>query len=90
MARGLLKQFHFEIKDTTVNEWGWVPEYKKALEHQLGVGALEKFNQSAKNYKTYSLKILKVCKKKPISFEVFGDTFNEMLRQAMVINSWGK
>ena len=43
----------------------------------------------AKNYKTYSLKILKVCKKKPISFEVFGDTFNEMLRQAMIINSWG-
>ena len=25
----------------------------------------------AKNYKAYSLKILKVCKKKPISFEVF-------------------
>jgi len=43
----------------------------------------------AKNYKAYSLKILKVCKKKPISFEVFGDTFEEMLRQAMVINSWG-
>ena len=43
----------------------------------------------AKNYKTYSLKILKICKKKPISFEVFGDTFNEMLRQALVINSWG-
>ena len=44
----------------------------------------------AKNYKNYSLKILKVCNKKPISFEVFGDTFNEMLRQAMIINSWGK
>ena len=43
----------------------------------------------AKNYKNYSLKILKVCKKKPISFEVFGDTFDEMLRQAMIINSWG-
>ena len=43
----------------------------------------------AKNYKSYSLKILKVCKKKPISFEVFGDTFDEMLRQAMIINSWG-
>ena len=43
----------------------------------------------AKNYKTYSLKILKICKKKPISFEVFGDTFDEMLRQAMIINSWG-
>ena len=43
----------------------------------------------AKNYKAYSLKILKVCKKKPISFEVFGDTFNEMLRQSIIINSWG-
>jgi len=43
----------------------------------------------AKNYKSYSLKILKVCKKKPISFEVFGDSFDEMLNQAMIINSWG-
>tara|TARA_B100000378_G_scaffold161149_1_gene129826 strand:- start:1006 stop:1665 length:660 start_codon:yes stop_codon:yes gene_type:complete len=41
-------QFHIEIKDTTVNEWGCVPEYKKALEDQLGDGALEKFDQSAK------------------------------------------
>tara|TARA_Y100001936_G_scaffold207620_1_gene212642 strand:- start:2 stop:544 length:543 start_codon:yes stop_codon:yes gene_type:complete len=42
-------QFHIEIKDSTVNEWGCVPEYKKALEDQLGDGALEKFDQSAKN-----------------------------------------
>jgi len=41
-------QFHIEIKDTTVNEWGCVPEYKKALEDQLGEGALEKFDRSAK------------------------------------------
>ena len=41
-------QFHIEIKDKTVNEWGCVPEYKKALENQLGDGALEKFDQSAK------------------------------------------
>ena len=41
-------QFHIEIKNTTVNEWGCVPEYKKALEDQLGDGALEKFDQSAK------------------------------------------
>ena len=33
----------------------------------------------AKNYKDYSLKILKVCKKKPISFEVFADEPKEML-----------
>ena len=44
----------------------------------------------AKNYRNYSLKLLKVCKKKPISLEVFGDTFDQMLRQAMIINSWGK
>ena len=44
----------------------------------------------AKNYKQYSLKILKVCKKKPISFEVFADNFKDMLKQAYEINSWGK
>jgi len=44
----------------------------------------------AKNYKNYSLKLLKVCKKKPISLEVFGDSFEEMYRQAIIINSWGK
>ena len=45
-------QFHIEIKATTVNEWGCVPEYKKALEGQLGDGALEKFDQSAKDNMT--------------------------------------
>ena len=44
----------------------------------------------AKNYKNYSLKILKTCKKKPISFEVFADNPKEMLKQAYKINSWGK
>mgnify|MGYP001318555177 CR=1 FL=1 len=44
----------------------------------------------AKNYKNYCLKILKVCKKKPISFEVFADDPSEMLDQAHKINSWGK
>ena len=42
-------QFHIEIKNTTVNEWGCVPEYKSALEEQLGVGALEKFDKEAKS-----------------------------------------
>ena len=42
-------QFHIEIKDTTVNEWGCVPEYKKALEDQLGDGALQKFDEAAQN-----------------------------------------
>ena len=44
----------------------------------------------AKNYKDYSIKILKACKIKPISFEVFADNPKEMLKQAYIINSWGK
>ena len=44
----------------------------------------------AKNYKKYSLELLKVCNKKPISFEVFSDTFTGMEKQAYIINSWGK
>ena len=40
-------QFHIEVKDTTVGEWGCVPEYKSALEKQLGEGALEKFDKEA-------------------------------------------
>ncbi len=44
----------------------------------------------AKDYKNYCLKILKVCKKKPISFEVFADSPEEMLKQAYMINEWGK
>ena len=43
----------------------------------------------AKNYKEYSLKLLKICKK-PISFEVFADNSKEMLEQAYKINTWGK
>jgi len=41
-------QFHIEIKNTTVSDWGCVPEYKSALEAQFGAGALEKFDQEAK------------------------------------------
>ena len=42
-------QFHIEIKKTTVSEWGCVPEYKSALEKELGDGALDKFDQEAKD-----------------------------------------
>ena len=44
----------------------------------------------ANDYKKYSLKLLSVCKKKPISFEVFADQFNKMFDQAIKINTWGK
>ena len=44
----------------------------------------------ARNYKNYSLKLLKARKGKPISLEVFGDTPKQMLEQAKIINSWGQ
>ena len=44
----------------------------------------------AKDYKRYSKKILRTCKKKPVSIEVFSDNFTEMSKQATQINSWGK
>tara|TARA_B100001123_G_C15273253_1_gene1011115 strand:- start:410 stop:1114 length:705 start_codon:yes stop_codon:yes gene_type:complete len=44
----------------------------------------------AKNYESYSKQILKICKKKPISFEVFGDDYLSMEKQALKITKWGK
>ena len=44
----------------------------------------------AKDYKSYSKKILKICTKKPISLEVFADDHENMIRQAKKINTWGK
>ena len=44
----------------------------------------------AKDYKTYSKKILKICKNKPVSLEVFADEYFEMKKQAFEINSWAK
>ena len=44
----------------------------------------------AKDYEFYSKKILKFCKKKPVSLEVFADDYLEMKKQALKINNWGK
>ena len=40
-------QFHIEIKNNTVSQWGCVPEYEKALEDSLGNDALKKFDLKA-------------------------------------------
>ena len=40
-------QFHIEIKDNTVSDWGCVPEYKTALEDSLGEGALNHLDKIA-------------------------------------------
>jgi transaldolase len=44
----------------------------------------------AKDYKSYSKKILKICKNKPVSLEVFADEGSKMIDQAMKINNWAK
>ena len=44
----------------------------------------------AKNYELYSKQILRFCKNKPISFEVFADDQKSMIEQGIKINSWGK
>ena len=44
----------------------------------------------AKDYKIYSKQILKVCNKKPVSFEVFADDEKSMIEQGIKINNWGK
>jgi len=44
----------------------------------------------AKDYQSYSKQILKICNKKPISFEVFADNFKFMIDQGVKINKWGK
>ena len=44
----------------------------------------------AKDYESYSKKILKVCRTKPISFEVFADDHRSMIDQGLKINQWGK
>ena len=44
----------------------------------------------AKDYQFYCKKILKVCKNKPVSFEVFGDDYLSMKKQALKIFTLGK
>ena len=42
------------------------------------------------DYKSYSKQILKICKYKPISFEVFADDQKTMIEQGKKISTWGK
>ncbi len=44
----------------------------------------------AKNYEFYSKEILKNCKNKPISFEVFADDHKSMIKQGIKISKWSK
>ena len=43
-----------------------------------------------KDYKNFSLDVLKIIGNKPVSFEIFSDELDEMYDQANEIASWGK
>jgi transaldolase len=40
------------------------------------------------NYKDFAMRILNIVNNKPISFEIFADDFDNMLRQAIIISKW--
>lgn len=42
------------------------------------------------DYTAFCKDILTTINDKPVSIEVFSDNFDEMLKQAVIINSWGK
>ena len=44
----------------------------------------------AKDYKKYSIQLIKLSKNKPISLEVFADDYLSMKEQALQISTWGK
>ena len=44
----------------------------------------------AKDYQLYSKQILRICRNKPISFEVFADNHKSMVKQGVKISTWGK
>jgi len=44
----------------------------------------------ATDYKSYSKQILRICRNKPISFEVFADDLNSMVDQGIKISNWGR
>ncbi len=41
-------QYHVEMTDKTVQEWGAVPAYQESLEKTLGAGALDRFDEECR------------------------------------------
>lgn len=49
---------------------------------------LNKCNSSLKNYEDLAKSFLKLTNNNPVSFEVFADNDDEMIKQARIISSW--
>ena len=63
---------------------------KKKIVHGFTTNPSLMRNAGAKDYEIYSKKIIRICKKKPVSLEVFADDHKSMIQQGLKINSWGK
>ena len=50
---------------------------------------MKKNNIKNKKYKDFAINFLKKTRNLPVSFEVFGDNDEDMIKQAIEINSWG-
>ena len=50
---------------------------------------IKKSNIQTNNYKDFALTLLKKSNNLPVSFEVFADNEEEMIKQAQIISSWG-
>ena len=48
------------------------------------------YKEGITNFKNFAKDIIPELKEKPISFEVFSDDFDEMVKQAIEISLWGK
>lgn len=46
-------------------------------------------NSGVEDYEEFASSILKIVDKKPISFEIFADDYENMIRQSKIISSWG-
>ena len=46
-------------------------------------------NSGVEDYKEFASSILKIVNKKPISFKIFADDYENMFRQSEIISNWG-
>ena len=46
-------------------------------------------NSGVEDYEEFASSILKIVNKKPISFEIFADDYENMFRQSKIISNWG-
>ena len=73
-----------------IAELGLIKKFNKKIVKGFTTNPSLMRNAGAKNYEVYSKNILKICKDKPVSLEVFADDYQSIKKQALIINKWAK